>query len=90
MSTTKRVFELSDKDLFWCTADVGWITGHSYVTYGPLALGASLFIYEGALNFPSPARVYELIARHKITVLYTAPTAIRMFMQAGEASQRRT
>ncbi len=84
LSTTKRVFELSDKDLFWCTADVGWITGHSYVTYGPLALGASLFIYEGALNFPSPARVYELIARHKITVLYTAPTAIRMFMQAGE------
>jgi len=84
LSTTKRVFELSDNDLFWCTADVGWITGHSYVTYGPLALGASLFIYEGALNFPSPARVYELIARHKITVLYTAPTAIRMFMQAGE------
>ena len=85
MSTTQRIFELSDQDLFWCTADIGWITGHSYVVYGPLALGASIFIYEGALNFPSPSRVYELIERHKITVLYTAPTAIRMFMQAGEA-----
>lgn len=85
LSTTKRVFELNDHDLFWCTADVGWITGHSYVTYGPLALGTSLFIYEGALNYPSPARIYEIIARHKITVLYTAPTAIRMFMQVGEA-----
>lgn len=84
LSTTKRIFELSNQDLFWCTADIGWITGHSYVTYGPLALGASLFIYEGALCFPSPARVYEIIARHKITVLYTAPTAIRMFMQVGE------
>lgn len=84
LSTTKRVFELADQDLFWCTADVGWVTGHSYVTYGPLALGASLFIYEGALNYPNPSRIYELIARHGITVLYTAPTAIRMFMQAGE------
>jgi acetyl-CoA synthetase len=85
LSTTKRIFELGDQDLFWCTADIGWITGHSYVTYGPLALGASIFIYEGALNFPTPSRIYELIARHKITVLYTAPTAIRMFMQVGES-----
>ena len=85
LSTTKRIFELNERDLFWCTADVGWITGHSYVTYGPLALGASIFIYEGALNYPSAGRVYELIEQHRISVLYTAPTAIRMFMQAGES-----
>lgn len=83
LSTTKWIFDLCDQDLYWCTADVGWITGHSYVTYGPLALGASLFIYEGALNYPNEARIYQLIERHRITVFYTAPTAIRMFMQAG-------
>lgn len=84
LSTTKWIFDLQDNDLFWCTADVGWITGHSYMCYGPLALGASLLIYEGALNYPTCARVYDLIDRHGVTVLYTAPTAIRMFMQAGE------
>jgi len=84
LSTTKWIFDLGDKDLFWCTADIGWVTGHSYIAYGPLALGASLFMFEGALNYPSPSRVYELLDRHRISVLYTAPTAIRMFMQAGE------
>lgn len=84
LSTTKWIFDLQDQDLYWCTADVGWVTGHTYITYGPLALGASLFIYEGACNYPTPARIYELIERHGVTVLYTAPTAIRMFMQAGE------
>lgn len=84
LSTTKWIFDLRNPDLFWCTADVGWITGHSYITYGPLCLGAALFMYEGALNFPTPKRVYELIERHRVSVLYTAPTAIRMFMQAGE------
>jgi acetyl-CoA synthetase len=84
LSTTKDIFELSSQDLLWCTADIGWITGHSYVVYGPLALGASVFIYEGALNYPNAHRIYELIDRHKVSILYTAPTAIRMFMQAGE------
>lgn len=84
-STTKWIFDLRENDLFWCTADVGWITGHSYLCYGPLSLGQTIFLYEGALNFPSSARVYDLIERHKISVLYTAPTAIRMFMAAGES-----
>lgn len=82
-STTQWVFDLNSDDLYWCTADVGWITGHSYVTYGPLALGKSIFIFEGALNYPKAHRIYELIEKHSITVLYTAPTAIRMFMAAG-------
>lgn len=83
-TTARWVFDLADTDLYWCTADVGWITGHSYVVYGPLALGKSIFMYEGALNWPDSSRIYNLIDKHKITVLYTAPTAIRMFMQAGE------
>lgn len=83
-STTKWVFDLRSSDLYWCTADVGWITGHSYVAYGPLALGKRLFMYDGALTWPTPRRVYDLIEKHCVTVLYTAPTAIRMFMQAGE------
>ncbi len=83
-STTKWVFDLKDEDLYWCTADVGWITGHSYLCYGPLLSGKSIFIFEGALNYPDPRRVYQLIERHKISILYTAPTAIRMFMAAGE------
>lgn len=85
VSTMQWVFDLNKTDLYWCTADVGWITGHSYVTYGPLALGKSIFMFEGAVNHPTPARIYELIEKYKITVLYTAPTAIRMFMAAGEA-----
>lgn len=84
ISTTKWVFDLREQDLYWCTADVGWITGHSYVTYGPLSLGKSIFIYDGALNWPDTARFYQLIDKHAISVLYTAPTAIRMFMRAGE------
>jgi acetyl-CoA synthetase len=87
VSSMKWVFDLSDKDLFWCTADIGWITGHSYVCYGPLALGKSIFIYDGALNWPDNSRIYKLIEKHKISVLYTAPTAIRMFMQAGEKAR---
>ncbi len=83
-STMAWVFDLKDDDLFWCSADVGWITGHSYVAYGPLALKKSIFIYDGAINYPKSSRIYELIDKHKISVLYTAPTAIRMFMQAGE------
>ncbi len=83
-STTQWVFDLKAQDLYWCTADVGWITGHSYVTYGPLALGASIFLFEGAINYPKADRIYKLIEEHRISILYTAPTAIRMFMAAGE------
>ncbi len=82
--TARTVFDLREEDRFWCTADVGWITGHSYVVYGPLANGASVFLYEGAPNQPHPGRFWELIQKHRITILYTAPTAIRSFMRWGD------
>ncbi|HEY8560697.1 MAG TPA: acetate--CoA ligase [Pyrinomonadaceae bacterium] len=82
--TTKLVFDLKDEDVYWCTADIGWITGHSYVTYGPLANGATVFMYEGAPNHPEPDRFWRLIDRHKVTIFYTAPTAIRAFIKWGE------
>ena len=81
--TAKYVFDLHDQDIYWCTADVGWITGHSYVVYGPLSNGATVFMYEGAPNFPDFGRFWSMIQRHQITIFYTAPTAIRAFMRAG-------
>ncbi len=82
--TTKLVFDLKDNDIFWCTADIGWVTGHSYVVYGPLANGATVFMYEGAPNYPDFDRFWDMIDRHKINILYTAPTAIRAFIKWGE------
>lgn len=82
--TTKMVFDLQDEDVYWCTADIGWVTGHSYVVYGPLANGATVFMYEGAPNFPDLDRFWDLIERHKISIFYTAPTAIRAFIKWGE------
>lgn len=84
MLTTKWVFDLKDSDLFWCTADIGWVTGHSYVIYGPLANGATTVMYEGAPNFPEPDRFWAMIERLKVTIFYTAPTAIRAFMRWGD------
>ncbi len=81
--TSKYVFDLKDNDVYWCTADVGWITGHSYVLYGPLANGATVLMYEGAPNFPDFGRFWSIIERHHVSVFYTAPTAIRAFMRAG-------
>jgi acetyl-CoA synthetase len=81
--TTKLVFDLREDDIFWCTADIGWVTGHSYVVYGPLQNGATVVMYEGAPNFPAPDRFWKLIDDHKVTILYTAPTAIRAFIQWG-------
>jgi acetyl-CoA synthetase len=83
--TTKHVFDLREEDLYWCTADVGWVTGHSYVVYGPLCVGATSFMYEGAPNWPEPDRFWELIETYGITVFYTAPTAIRAFVRWGDA-----
>lgn len=80
--TCRRVFDLKPKDLFWCTADIGWITGHSYVVYGPLSTGATIFIYEGAIQQET---CWRLIEKYGIQIFYTAPTAIRMFMQWGES-----
>jgi acetyl-CoA synthetase len=82
-ATTKYIFDLKDDDVYWCTADVGWVTGHSYVVYGPLALGATVFLYEGAPDWPQRDRFWSLIEKYGITILYTAPTAIRAFMKWG-------
>jgi acetyl-CoA synthetase len=81
--TAKIVFDLKDEDVYWCTADIGWVTGHSYVVYGPLANGATVFMYEGAPNHPENDRFWDIIERHKITIFYTAPTAIRAFIKWG-------
>ncbi len=82
-TTTKYVFDLHDDDIYWCTADIGWITGHSYITYGPLMNGATGVIFEGAPNFPDKGRFWDIIQHYKVTIFYTAPTAIRAFMGWG-------
>jgi acetyl-CoA synthetase len=82
-ATTKLVFDLRDEDVYWCTADIGWVTGHSYVVYGPLANGATVLMYEGAPDWPRKDRFWSIVERHGVTVLYTAPTAIRAFMRWG-------
>jgi len=82
--TTKYVFDLKENDTYWCTADVGWITGHSYIVYGPLANGATVLMYEGAPNWPQPDRFWKIVAEYGVTILYTAPTAIRAFMKWGD------
>ncbi|MEK6299869.1 MAG: acetate--CoA ligase [Acidobacteriota bacterium] len=87
--TAKWVFDLTDEDVYWCTADIGWVTGHSYIVYGPLQNGATTVMYEGAPNHPEPDRFWKIIERHKVSVFYTAPTAIRAFMKWGERWPRR-
>jgi len=82
--TTKWVFDIKDEDIYWCTADIGWVTGHSYVVYGPLSNGATAVMYEGAPNFPEPDRFWKMIERHRVNIFYTAPTAIRAFIKWGE------
>jgi acetyl-CoA synthetase len=87
--TAKWVFDLKDEDVYWCTADIGWVTGHSYIVYGPLQNGATVLMYEGAPNHPEPDRFWQMIERHKVNIFYTAPTAIRAFMKWGERWPRR-
>jgi acetyl-CoA synthetase len=82
--TSKWVFDLKDEDVYWCTADIGWVTGHSYVVYGPLSNGATVLMYEGAPNHPEPDRFWSIIERHRVNIFYTAPTAIRAFIKWGE------
>jgi acetyl-CoA synthetase len=81
--TSKYVFDLRDDDVYWCTADVGWVTGHSYIVYGPLSNGATCVLYEGAPNHPDWGRFWQIIEKHRVTILYTAPTAIRAFIRQG-------
>ncbi|MHB8416740.1 MAG: acetate--CoA ligase [Myxococcales bacterium] len=87
--TMRWVFDLRDEDVYWCTADVGWITGHSYVVYGPLAERATVLLYEGAPNWPEPDRIWDIIDRRRVSILYTAPTAIRSFIKAGDQHPER-
>lgn len=82
--TTKWIFDLKDEDVYWCTADIGWVTGHSYVVYGPLSNGATVLMYEGAPNYPEADRFWDIIERHRVNIFYTAPTAIRSFIKWGE------
>ncbi|MEM0968050.1 MAG: acetate--CoA ligase, partial [Verrucomicrobiota bacterium] len=82
--TSKYIFDLKPDDVYWCTADVGWITGHSYIVYGPLSNGATIVMYEGAPNYPDWDRFWEIVATHRVSVFYTAPTAIRAFIKAGD------
>src|SRR5947199_2839856 len=88
-TTMKYVFDLKDEDLYWCTADIGWVTGHSYIVYGPLTNGASVFMYEGAPDWPEPDRFWRMVEEYDITILYTAPTAIRAFMRWGDEHPKR-
>jgi acetyl-CoA synthetase len=87
--TTKWVFDLRDDDMYWCTADIGWVTGHSYIVYGPLSNGATVLMYEGAPNYPQWDRFWDIVERHRVTILYTAPTAIRSFVRAGDEFPQR-
>lgn len=84
MLTVKYVFDLRDEDVYWCTADIGWVTGHSYIVYGPLALGATSLMFEGVPNYPEPDRFWEVVERYSVNVFYTAPTAIRAIMRNGD------
>lgn len=88
--THQYVFDYHDGDIYWCTADVGWVTGHSYIVYGPLANGATTLMFEGVPNHPSMSRFWEVIDKHKVNIFYTAPTAIRALMQAGDGPVKKT
>jgi acetyl-CoA synthetase len=87
--SAKWVFDLKEEDVYWCTADIGWVTGHSYIVYGPLLNGATVLMYEGAPFTPTPDRFWRIVEKHKVTILYTAPTAIRSFMRLGEEHPRK-
>jgi acetyl-CoA synthetase len=86
--TTKWVFDLKDDDVFWCTADIGWVTGHTYIAYGPLALGATEVVFEGIPTYPDAGRFWKMIQDHKVSVFYTAPTAIRSLIKAAESNDK--
>src|SRR6202045_4103851 len=88
--THEYVFDYRDGEIYWCTADVGWVTGHSYIVYGPLANGATSLMFEGVPNYPDPARFWQVIDKHQANIFYTAPTAIRALMQAGDGPVKKT
>jgi acetyl-CoA synthetase len=83
-ATTKYVFDIKPDDIYWCTADIGWVTGHSYIVYGPLMAGATGILFESTPTYPGPDRLWSVVQKYKATILYTAPTAIRNLMRFGE------
>ena len=86
--THKHIFNYSDGDIYWCTADVGWVTGHSYIVYGPLCNGATTLMFEGVPTYPDASRFWEIIDKHQVNIFYTAPTAIRALMAFGNEPLR--
>ena len=88
--THEKVFDYQPGEIYWCTADVGWVTGHTYIVYGPLANGATTLMFEGIPNYPDSSRFWQVIDKHKVNIFYTAPTAIRALMREGEAPVKRT
>src|SRR4029079_5519666 len=88
-ATHHYVFDIKEDDVYWCTADIGWVTGHSFIVYGPLCNGTTVVMYEGAPNHPKEDRFWELVAKYKVTVFYTAPTAIRAFIKWGDQHPKR-
>ena len=88
--THEYVFDYRDGEVYWCTADVGWVTGHSYIVYGPLANGATTLMFEGVPNYPDPSRFWQVVDKHNVSIFYTAPTAIRALMREGEDYVRQT
>ena len=88
--THQYVFDYHDGDIYWCTADVGWVTGHSYILYGPLANGATTLMFEGVPNYPDNSRFWNVVDKHKVNIFYTAPTAIRALMQGGDEPVKKT
>ncbi len=89
-ATHHYVFDYHEGDIYWCTADVGWVTGHSYIVYGPLANGATTLMFEGVPNYPNASRMWEVIDKHKVNIFYTAPTAIRALMREGDEPVKKT
>ena len=88
--THQYVFDYHDGDIYWCTADVGWVTGHSYILYGPLANGATTLMFEGVPNYPDASRFWQVIDKHEVNIFYTAPTAIRALMRHGDEPVKKT
>ncbi|KAL6959838.1 Acetyl-coenzyme A synthetase, cytoplasmic [Sarracenia purpurea var. burkii] len=86
-TTIKYAFDYKPSDVYWCTADCGWITGHSYVTYGPLLNGATVVLYEGTPNYPDPGRCWDIVDKYKVTIFYTAPTLVRSLMRDGDEAR---
>ena len=89
-TTFKYSFDYQEQDVYWCTADIGWITGHSYIVYGPLANGATTLIYEGLPNYPDASRLWQICDKHKVNTFYTAPTALRSIMREGDDLVKKT